>query len=172
MSNFPSHTLTTEKFLTVATNILHKAFVEGSRTSAKNVYSSIVDGKRVSLVTLKMDDDSESRVDVTLDHSEFRGKLNFGVFKSILTHMLVQIAEFVKSEKQVPVFTDEESGNLLFGVPGIFDNKGEINALLLGADLGGQGLIHLQLQFVEPDQFFTTEPPAEDTGGDGPTAQA
>ncbi|MFT5483630.1 MAG: hypothetical protein ACI9GW_002288 [Halieaceae bacterium] len=154
MSNFQSHSMSTAKFLTVSTNILHKAFVEGSRTSAKAVFSAIFDGKRAGLITVKMEDDSESRFDVTLDHSEFRGKLNFGIFKSVLTHMLVQISDYVKSEKEVPVFTEEESGRVLFGLPGIFENKGDVNALVLGADMTSPGTVNLMLQFVDSDQFL------------------
>ena len=154
MSNFQSHSMSAVKFLTVSTNILHKTFVEGSRTSAKAVFSAIFDGKRAGLITVKMEDDSESRFDVTLDHSEFRGKLNFGVFKSILTHMLLQISDYVKSEKEVQVFTDEESGRILFGLPGILENKGEVNALVLGADMTSPGTVNLMLQFVDPDQFL------------------
>ena len=154
MASYETHTLSTEKFLTVATNILHKAFVESPRTTAKNVFTTIFDGKRASLVTLKMEDDSESRFDLSLDHSEFRGKLNFGVFKSILGNMLVQLAEHVQAGKDIPVFTDEASGNVMFGLPGLFENKGDVNALLLGADLNSPGVVNLMLQFVEPEQFF------------------
>jgi hypothetical protein len=151
--------MSTDKFLTVATNILHKAFIEGSRTTAKAVFTTIFDGKRASLVTLKMDDDSESRFDITLDHSEFSGKLNFGLFKSVLSHMLVQIAEYVKSGKEIPVFTDENTGNVLFGLPGVFEKEGDVNALLLGADLKSPGLVNLQLQFVDPEQFLQRDVP-------------
>ena len=154
MSNYQSHSLSTEKFVTVATNILHKAFVESSRTTAKNVFTAIVDGKRASLVTLKMEDDSESRFDVSLDHSEYRGKLNLGVFRSILGNMLVQIAEHVQSEKDIPVFTDENTGHVVFGLPGIFEHKGDVNALLLGADLNSPGTVNLTLMFVDPEQFL------------------
>ena len=106
-----------------------------------------------------MDDDSESRFDITLDHSEFNGKLNFGLFKSVLSHMLVQIAEYVKSGKDIPVFTDENTGNVLFGLPGVFEKEGDVNALLLGADLKSPGLVNLQLQFVDPEQFLQRDAP-------------
>lgn len=154
MASYETHTLSTEKFLTVATNILHKTFAESPRTTAKNVFTTIFDGKRASLVKLKMEDDSESRFDLSLDHSEFRGKLNFGVFKSILVNMLVQLAEHVQAAKEIPVFTDEDSGNVLFGLPGFFESKGDVNALLLGADLNSPGVVNLTLQFVDPEQFF------------------
>ncbi len=154
MSSYETHTLPTEKFLTVAANILHKTFAETPRTTAKNVFTTVFGGKRASLVTLKMEDDSESRFDLSLDHSEFRGKLNFGVFKSILGHMLSQLSEYLQSGKEIPVFTDKDSGDVLFGLPGFFENKGDVNALLLGADLNTPGLVILKLQFVEPEQFF------------------
>ena len=55
MTKYQQHALSRDKFLTVANNVLYKSLLETQRTSAKNIYNSVSDGKRVALMTIRMD---------------------------------------------------------------------------------------------------------------------
>ena len=79
-----------DQFLTMAANLLYKSFLESSRTKAKNVYKELVAGKTLPLTTVEMADKSTVRFDIALDHSEYRGNINFGAFRSSLT-LLIRI---------------------------------------------------------------------------------
>ncbi len=160
MSKYQQHTLSRDKFLTVANNVIYKSLLEAQRANAKNIYRAVSDGKRVALMTIRMDEESESRFDLTLDHSEFRGKLNFGAFRSSVQALVGSVSEVLQSEKKITTFTDENSGNVLFGVPGFTQEGEHFNALMLVVDVGVAGSVLLRLQYMNPDQFVQTPRPA------------
>ena len=62
-----------EKFLLVAVNLLHTAFVEAARTEAKKLYNEISQGSIVHLTSVKLADDSIARFDLSLAHGEYQG---------------------------------------------------------------------------------------------------
>ena len=161
MSKYQQHTLSRDKFLTVANNVIYKSLLEAQRASAKNIYRAVSEGKRVALMTIRMDEESESRFDLTLDHSEFRGKLNFGAFRSSVQALVGSVSEVLQSEKKITTFTDGDSGNVLFGVPGFTQQGEQFNALMLVVDVGVAGTVLLRLQYMNPGQFVQTEGAAE-----------
>lgn len=157
MSGFQSHSMSHSAFLRIAANILVKCVFEADRTNAKAMFNNLLDGDTEQLIKVKMEDGSELQFDVNLDYSEYRGKLNYSAFKTSLGVLLATIGECLKAEHEVRVLTDEHSGALVFVLPGLAEDKdsGEINALLLGANLSQPGRACLNLQFFEPEQFVT-----------------
>ncbi len=154
MSEYQKHEFTPDKFLTIASNILYKSFFEAPRTDAKNMYKALVEGKRVALMNLKMEDESELRFDVSLDNSEFRGKINFGAFRSSLQALIGSTSGQLEAEKEIVTFTEKETGEVLFGVPGLTQEEGQFNALMLAGEFSATGVVHLKLQYMEPGQFL------------------
>jgi hypothetical protein len=159
MSKYQQHSLDRGTFLTVASNVLFKSLLEAERASAKNIYRAISDGKRVALMTIRMDEDSESRFDVSLDHSEYRGKLNFGAFRTSVQALVGSVSELMQSEKNITTFSDESTGNVLFGVPGFTQEGEHLNALMLAVDVTVAGTVLLRLQYMDPDQFIDSGDP-------------
>lgn len=156
MSTLENYNIAPAKFLTIATNVLFKAVLEAPRTTAKNIYSAIAEGKRVALLDVKMGDDRDARFALSLDHSEYcGGRLNFGSFRNSLTVLVGSLGEKLRQEEDVPVFTEQTDGSMLFGVPGVTeDEAGQLNVLMLGVDLeGGAGTTLLKLQYLNPSQF-------------------
>jgi len=161
MSKFQQHSLSQEKFLTVANNVIFKSLLETQRSNAKNIYREISEGKRVALMKIRMDEESESRFDLTLDHSEFRGKLNFGAFRASVQALVGSVSELLGSDTKISTFTDQNTGNVLFGVPGYTQEGDRFNALMLVADVGVAGTVLLRLQYMNPEQFIETVQPPE-----------
>jgi hypothetical protein len=153
MNEPPKHEFAPEKFLTIASNILYKSFFEAARTDAKNMYKALAEGKRVALINLKMEDDSELRFDVSLDGTEFCGTINFGAFRSSLQALIGSTSGQLEAEKEIVTFTERESGEILFGVPGLTQEDGQLNALMLSGGFSAVGVVHLKLQYMEPGQF-------------------
>ncbi len=156
MSGFQSHSMSHSKFLQIAANILVKCVYEADRTNAKAMFINLLDGDTEQLIKVQMEDGSELQFDLKLDCTEYLGKLNYSAFKASLGVLLATIGEFLKTEEEVRVLSDEPSGALVFVVPGLAEDKdsGEINALLLGMNLGQLGRACLNLQFFEPEQFI------------------
>jgi hypothetical protein len=142
-----------ERFLTVTGNVLHKVLVEAQRADAKRVFRDIIDGKRVALLNVKMDDDTEVRFDLSLDHSQFGGdRLNFRYFRNSVTSLLGAIGRVLEDKANVPMFTEEGGGTMLMGVPGMTQDAGQTNLMMLAVDVRQPGCVHLKLQYMEPAQ--------------------
>lgn len=151
-----------DKFLTLSVNLLSRAFLEASRTDAKNLYRKLNEGARVALTRIEMEDKSQVRFDVRLDCSEFRGRLNYGSFRASLTTLIANLVEVLRDRKKVKVFHAEHDRNvMIFGVTAATVEDNVTNVMVLGADASdGQPAVMLQLMYLNPDQFI----PRDDTG--------
>ena len=148
-----------DKFLTLSVNLLNKVFLEASRTDAKNLYREISEGAPVALTRVQMEDKSEVRFDLRLDHSEFRGRLNYGSFRASLTTLIANIVEALRDKKPVKVFhADHDRNVVIFGITAPTVEDHEANVMVLGADASeGQPSVMLQLMYLDPDQYTPRE---------------
>ena len=155
MSASTTHSLSQDKFLTMAANILYKALLESSRTQAKNIYKELVRGKTARLTTVQMEDKSTVRIDVALDHSEYRGTINFGAFRSSLTLLISRLSENLKKEEEITVFSAHGDPNvMIFGVTAITRGDETPNVMVLGADMAAdRPSILLKLMYLDHEQF-------------------
>ena len=107
-----------------------------------------------------MDISSTTKGDVAcmlaLDHSEYVGKLNFSAFREILAAHLHLIGEKLKNEENLNIFTNEETGDLLFNIPGIIQRDDEINVLVTGTEQRRAGELTIKLMFLDPANFMST----------------
>lgn len=155
MAQNQSQSIPRDKFLTIAVNLLYKAFLENRRTEAKNVFRDMAAGRSVHLTNVQMEDRSQVRFDVALDHTEFRGKLNFGAFRSSLAMLVAQLSDALRAGKDIKVFSEQNNpDNVVFGLTAATEDEGEVNVLVLGADSSAtRGSIELRLQYLDPAQF-------------------
>ena len=153
MSQLQQQSLSRKSFLTVANNILFKAVLDAARTDAKNLFKAVEEGKRVALMTVRMENNADVRFELSLDCSEFRGRLNYGSFRSSLGILVASISQHLEADKEVPVFTEQAGNSMLFGVTGPTEEDGEVNVLMLAADVSRVGAVHLRLQYMDPEQF-------------------
>lgn len=155
MAQHQTHTIPREKFLLMSVNLLYKVFHEASRTESKNVFREIAEGRAVHLTKVQMEDKSTVRFDLSLDHSEYRGKLNFGSFRNSLMVLIAQLSEALREEKNITVFSQEDDPNvMIFGATGVTWQDGEPSVLVLGADAGeGQPSVMLKLMYLDYSQF-------------------
>jgi|TARA_R100000005_G_scaffold77213_1_gene44426 hypothetical protein len=155
MAQNPTKSIPRDQFLTIAVNLLYKAFLENRRTEAKNVFRDLATGRSVHLTNVVMEDKSQVRFDVALDHSEFRGKLNFGAFRSSLAMLVAQLSDALRAGKDIKVFSEQNNpDNVVFGLSAATEEEGEVNVMVLGADSNAaRGSIELRLQYLDPAQF-------------------
>ncbi|MFV8817641.1 hypothetical protein [Haliea sp. E17] len=165
MAQTSSHTLTRDQFLTIAVNLLHRAFVESPRTDAKNLYRALAEGKRVALTNLKMDDGSTVRFDLSLDHSEFVGTLNYGAFRASLRSVLGNIAQALQEKKDFPVFTAQNEPNRsIFGITGVTVEDGTPAVMVLASITDSSSpAVLLQLAYLDHTQFAQSQPDLDAT---------
>lgn len=144
-----------DKFLILAANLLHKALVEPSRTSAKRLFRELEKGSAVPLATIEMEDKSHARFTLALEYSEFCGRLNFGAFQASVKTLLSNIAKTVQEKGELRVFNaQEETGAMIFGITGVTIESEQPNVMVLAAQPGQDSEITtLQLMYLDPTQF-------------------
>jgi len=166
MAQNPNKSIPRDQFLTIAVNLLYKAFLENRRTEAKNVFRDMATGRTVHLTNVVMEDKSQVRFDVALDQSEYRGKLNFGAFRASLAMLVAQLSDALRAGKDIKVFSEQNNpDNVVFGLSAATEDEGEVNVMVLGADSNAaRGSIELRLQYLDPAQF-AAEAQATPAGG-------
>jgi hypothetical protein len=166
MPQFQTQSIPQDKFLRMAMNLLHKSFVESARTDAKNAYREIADGKAVHLTTVRMEDGSTSRFNLKFDHTEFRGKLNYGAFRASLATLIGNVSQALQDEREINVFNaDEDPNTMIFGVTAVTLEEETPNVMVLGVELGNSaGEAMLSLMYLDPSQFV--EQSAGDSAGE------
>ena len=166
------HTLTEEQLATISVNILHQTLIEVSRTVGKRLFRELESGTRIAVTQLRMEDGSEVRMDLKLDCSEFRGALNFSLFRDSVLALLSRLSDTLRDEESaLPVMRlmDEAgqstSERRLFGVPGVIALDGVPNMLMMGATPSpSEPIILIELMYIDPEQFAQSpEPEASST---------
>lgn len=166
------HTLTEEQLATISANILHQTLIEVSRTVGKRLFRELESGTRIAVTQLRMEDGSEVRMDLKLDCSEFRGALNFSLFRDSVLALLSRLSDTLRDEESaLPVMRlmDEAgqstSERRLFGVPGVIVLDGVPNLLMMGATPSpSEPVILIELMYIDPEQFAQSpEPEASST---------
>ena len=161
MSQLQSQSIPQDKFLLMCVNLLHKAFIESARTDAKNAYRDMAAGKVVNITTVQMEDRSTVQFNMSMDHSEFRGKLNYGAFRASVGVLINNLSQWLRDEKEVPVFDGgERDKTRIFGVTAVTVENKQPNVMVLGANTAdSQAAVMLRLAYLNPDQFTSNEQP-------------
>ncbi|MEH6587969.1 MAG: hypothetical protein V7720_15530 [Halioglobus sp.] len=159
MSRIETQTIPREQFLTISVNLLHRAFMEAKRTDAKNLFKAVSEGRRVALTNVQMEDKSTVRFDLSMDHSEYDGNLNYGTFRSSLMALLGNFAEAIKQKADITTFGAEgDDSNIIFGVTGVTVEKGVPSVLVLSTSNAGQdAAIMLRLMYLDYQQFLESQ---------------
>jgi hypothetical protein len=154
MAQQSTQALSSDKFLTVAANMLHRALLEAGRTRGKQIFRELDSGRTVGLVEVEMEDQSRARFAMNLDSSEFRGRLNFSAFRASLEMLVHNIAKVLREEQAIPRFNSQaDDGSLIFGITGVTVDEGQPNVMVLGMQPVADGTTILRLMYLDPDQF-------------------
>jgi len=155
MARYQTQSIPTGKFLSMSANLLHRAFIEANRTTAKQAFRELSGGRTLPIATVKMEDESTVRFRVALDHSEFRGRFNYGAFRASLATLLANIAGALREGKPVSTFAGAGGeGTTIFGISAVTVEEGAPSVMVLGAELGAPGAgVLLRLMYLDPAQF-------------------
>ena len=74
--------------------------------------------------------------------------------------LLGRIAERLRLKQDIPVYASEQTGQILFSIPALFEDAGQVNVMMLGVDAPQPGITTLKLQFLDPEQFRQKPPEA------------
>lgn len=153
MSLYRTQSISQDKLLAIAANILDKAFFDSNRILAKRRYQALEKGDRVFLINVGMEAGSELQVDMRLDRTELHNKLNFSAFRDVTGQLLVAIAEQLKEKRSLPVFATEDKGRWSYLIPALHRGAERDDVMILGLDTRRPGKLTLELMFIDPAQF-------------------
>jgi hypothetical protein len=153
MPLYRQQAISAEKLLTISINLLHQAFGDTTRLLAKRRFQYLENGKSVYLATVRMEDGSELKVNVKLDHSELKGKLNFGSFRQLAAQLTGACVRELESGQALNIFSEQDEKRWVYLTPALYQNETALNMLVLGANLRQPGELTIELMFVDPEQF-------------------
>lgn len=154
MTLYRTQSISQDQLLTIAANILDKAFFDSSRVLAKRRYGALEKGDRVFLVNLAMND-SELAVDLRLDRTELRSKLNFSSFRDVVAQLLGATSQLLKARQPLPAFSNDDNRRWLYLIPAVYRGDARDEILVPGIDMRRPGKLTLELMFIDPEQFQT-----------------
>ncbi len=151
--NYASIDLQPAELLTAMIDQINKRFFESPKDEAKQLYRELADGAELPFMEITASDQGEVLVKLALDHSKFVGKLNFSRFRDALLSHLQRIAGKINNEEGLNVFTSQETGDIIFNIPGAVEVDGTRNILVTGVEQRVAGTMILRLTFLDPKSF-------------------
>lgn len=128
-------------------------FFSSTKTDAKQAYNDLRSGKHLPLLEISSGDLGSVVGVLALDCSEFVGKLNFSTFRDALASHLNRIAEKLKNEEDLNILSSEETGSMLFHIPGLVHVDDQSNVLVTAIEQSKAGELIIKLMFIDPDNY-------------------
>lgn len=159
MATTQTKSLPTDQFLNMAINLLHKAFIEQNRTEAKKLFRAVAEGRIVPLTNVQMEDKSVVRFDIGLEHSEYRGKLNFGAFRASLSTTLANLVKAIQGGHKITTFSAENNANsLIFGITGVTMENDIPAVMVISVQVSERGAaVMLRPMYLNYEQFLESQ---------------
>ena len=142
-----------DELLYIATQSLFNHFFQVAREQSKLRFTEINRGNRPSLRKLKTNLGKQIEVMLALDSREFRGRINYSAFRMALARLLQEADIRLREKENLNVYTNPETDEQLFNIPGFVEQKGNLNAMLLVTENPRPGVLLLKLKFVDASNY-------------------
>ena len=148
-----SISLKPEKILVAIHQHVGACFFGGTKTEAKQAFNELRSGKHLPLLEISAGDRGSVVGVLALDASEFVGKLNYTAFRNALASHLNRVAERLKNSESLNILTIQDTGAMLFHVPGLVQVGNQVNVLVTGIEQSKPGELLIKLMFINPDNY-------------------
>ena len=152
-------TMTYDQLGGLAANLLHKAFIESTRTLSKQLFRRLNDGETLPVTKLELEDDQSLQLMMRLDCGEYRGELNYSKFRDSIVAILQALVEALKSENPLQTFQEKDAAGepthkVLLGTTGPTQHGDDINVLMCALTPSPtEPRVLVELLYMNPDQF-------------------
>ncbi len=124
------------------------------RDIAKTLFNDLADGKSAPFMKFEIGKKAEIHCNLELDASEYVGKLNYGKFRKSVALMMLSIQRMLEDKNDLSkISMTNETGELLFNIPGILHADDQINILVCGFRQQAPGLACASLMYLEPEFY-------------------
>ena len=132
---------------------LRARFFDATKTQSKQAFNELNEHKKIPLIEISSPKLGDVVGVLSMDSSDYVGKLNYSAFRDALGSHINRCAEKLKNEEDLNIFTSEETGAMLFNIPGIVQVDDHVNILVTGIEQRKAGEIDIKLMFLHPDNF-------------------
>lgn len=156
-------TLTTDQLGRLAVNLLHKAFIDATRTVSKRLFRQLESGEEVAVTHLELDDKQSVQLLMKLDATEHRGDLNFSAFRDSVVALLTELVTTLQEEGALRTLqaTDTDSQGAqshLLAAMGPTQHGSDINVLMASLTPSLiKPAVTVSLLYMDPNQFISPE---------------
>lgn len=131
---------------------LDQAFYQSRREEAKRLYTELSDGKNTKFMRLQTNTGNIIDCNLTMDASQYDGKLNFSKFRKSLAMTLIALKQRLENKEDVNMLSNDV-GDVLFNVPGIVKSGDIINVMVVGLRQTGHGKALVRLLYLDPQHY-------------------
>ena len=152
-------TMTYDQLGQLTAHMLHKAFIETTRTVSKGVYRRLVDGETVPITQLEFERDETVQLNMKLHMSEYQGDINYSRFRDGVVALLQELITALSKEGAMKTFQantgeGESTNTRLMGASGPTQHGEDINVLMVAMTPSDrEPLVLLELMYMDPRQF-------------------
>ncbi|MBL6901472.1 MAG: hypothetical protein ISR31_04545 [Luminiphilus sp.] len=152
-------TMTYDQLGQLTAHLLHKAFIETTRTVSKGVYRRLVDGETVPITQLEFERDETVQLNMKLHMSEYQGDINYSRFRDGVVALLQELITALSKEGAMKTFQantgeGESTNTRLMGASGATQHGEDINVLMVAMTPSDrEPLVLLELMYMDPRQF-------------------
>lgn len=156
MSQQQNISIDSRKLFNLAANLISAGFYKQKPEEAKKLFKTLKQGNLVKAGELKSENNNMIiPVKLALDYSEFSGQFNYPNFDTCLKALLQRFQTFGRQDKELKelrTLTNEETGEVIFNLPGLVQIGEDVN-MLMAAVLPQEDHLVVRLLFIDPTQF-------------------
>jgi len=145
-----------EELLAAIHRHINQRFFEKTKRDAKRLFLALESGKELPFMTITSQAQGEVACTLTLDHSQFVGKLGFSAFRNALASHLSRTAIKLQKNEGLNIYTNDARCDMIFHIPGFVETGSKLNILVTGVRQKQPGFLTVRLLFLDPEQFQTT----------------
>ena len=155
-------TLTYDQLGKLAAHLLHKTFIEATRTVSKGVYRRLLAGEVVPITELKLEDDQSVQLNMKLHTSAYRGDINFSRFRESIVALLQELLAALRTEGELKSFQATDAAGVamttrLLAASGPTQQGADVNVLMVAmTPSDSEPRVVAELMYMDPDQFITS----------------
>ena len=115
--------------------LLDNHLIVPGKKQARKRFKKLLESESQFVTEITLQDDSEVRVMLSLDYSEFRGKLFFKKFKKFLSQLVSIVAKAVEDPRDIPLRQEQQGRRYMINIPAVLRIDDQVNVLILGMNL-------------------------------------
>ena len=141
------------ELLTAIHSNFNQRILSASKAVAKNFFRELADGKSLPFMEISSPEMGDVSCKLALDRTQYIGTLNFRQFRNALVSHMQRIATTLQEKEELSVFTNEETDDIIFYLPGIIEDGDTMNVLVTGIEQRTAGHMTVRLMFLDPTKL-------------------